>query len=263
MRSDMAKVIVERPRHGSSERGRPHKGYRRQRQRLGLDHVRQEGMKRPYGGLTKSLNEHLGPLNRYLNSQVGRPWNQVFSEICAHVRRDSAVQDHVRDHVADFVTTNVVLIDGVACHGGGGRFGGRTYGLPLRGGHTHQQFYVCPLTGLLRRVPPSESKRQRTARQQNRPTESPVIPFGKHRRLRFIDGAWCEVLLRSFRPQDDASPVPDVLLGRSLRRDWAVAVHGCQAYAVSVRRLDRDELHSLPIPIDLLRGRRELPEVVR
>ena len=57
-------------------------------------------MKRRHQGHTKWLNEHLGPLRRYLDSQVGRPWDKVFSEICAHIDRSSAVQDHVRDHVA-------------------------------------------------------------------------------------------------------------------------------------------------------------------
>jgi hypothetical protein len=263
MRSDMAKVIVERPRHGSSERGRPHKGYYRERQRLGLDHVRRESMKRPYSGFTKFLNEHLGPLNRYLNSQVGRPWDQVFSEICAHVRRDSAVQDHVRDHVEDYVTTNVVLIDGVPCHGGGGRRWSRRYGVPLHGGRIHQQFYVCPLTGMLRRVPLSESKRQRQLLQRNQPAVPPIIPFGKDRHLRFVDGAWCEVLLHSFTPERTISPRPDAVLKRPLLFSEAVAVHGCRAYAVSVRRLERDELKSLPIPIDLLRRRRKRPALVR
>ena len=43
----------------------------------------------------------------------------------------------------------------------------------------------------------------------------------------------------------------------------AVAAYGWSAYAVGVRRLDRDELARMPIPIDLLRRRRVLPEVVR
>ena len=119
MRPDMAKVIVERPRFGSRTRGTP-KGYRRTLQRLGDEGLpHREGMKRRHQGNTKSLNEHLGPLRRYLDAQVGRPWDKVFSEICAHIDRASAVQDHVRDHVADYVVTHVVLIDGIPCSGDG------------------------------------------------------------------------------------------------------------------------------------------------
>src|SRR4051812_39875839 len=107
MRADMAKVIVERPRVGSRARGKG-KGYKRRLARIAPeDRPRREGMKH-HGGNTKSLNEHLGPLGRYLEGQVGRPWNDVFAEICAHIDRNSAVQDHVRDHLGDFVTTDVV-----------------------------------------------------------------------------------------------------------------------------------------------------------
>src|SRR6266540_4244860 len=108
MRPDMSKVIVERPRLGSRDKGKA-KGRKRELQREGLDSRRCEGMKRLKGG-TKILNEHLGPLRRYLESQVGRPWDKVFSEICAHIDRNSPVQDHVRDHVEDYVTVHVLLI---------------------------------------------------------------------------------------------------------------------------------------------------------
>ena len=98
MRPDMAKVIVERPRRveGVSRRGRV----------LGFDDLpKQEGMRAPHvrnwGG--KVLNENLAPLRRYLERQVGRPWNKVYAEISAHLRPSSAVQQHVRDHLHDFV----------------------------------------------------------------------------------------------------------------------------------------------------------------
>src|SRR5262245_14992574 len=81
VRHDMAKVIVERPRH-RSHWNKP-KGYRRQlRRQLGDGPATREGMKRLWKGGTKMLNEHLGPLRRYLDSQVGRPWDKVFAEIC-------------------------------------------------------------------------------------------------------------------------------------------------------------------------------------
>jgi hypothetical protein len=91
MRSDMAKVIVERPRKKGRAWRKP-KGFLREQQKLfeeGLPF--REGIKRCWQGHTKYLNEHLGPLRRYLDSQVGRPWNKVFSEICTHINRNSAV----------------------------------------------------------------------------------------------------------------------------------------------------------------------------
>ena len=52
---------------------------------------------------TKSLNENLAPLRRYLTSQVGRPWSKVYSEISANLKATNAVQQHVRDHLKDYV----------------------------------------------------------------------------------------------------------------------------------------------------------------
>lgn len=146
MRADMAKVIVERPRHGSSAKSK-RKGYDREQRRAGWEgRAGREGMRRR-SGHGKHFNEHLGPLRRFLLSRVGHPWDKVFSEICVHVNRNSAVQDHVRDHVAQTVAIHVVLIDGVPCSGEGA-----DYGRPLRPGRWWHVFYVCPRTGLLRRV---------------------------------------------------------------------------------------------------------------
>ncbi len=156
MRADMAKVIVERPRLKAWTH-RP-KGLKKRVARMidrdGGTPVR-EGIMRNYGYNTKSLNEHLGPLRRYLDSQVGRPWNAVFAEICERIDRSNPVQDHVRDHVAEYVETNAVVIDGIVCHGGGTRSGG-AYGTPIQHpyGRQNRYWYVCPKTGLLKKLPP-------------------------------------------------------------------------------------------------------------
>ena len=93
------------------------------------------------------MNERLDPLGGYLDRQVGRPWDKVFAEICAHISRNSAVQYQVRDHVADSFTNDVIPIGGVPCSGAGDRY----YGRPLE--HLrYRPWYVCPRTGLLRRV---------------------------------------------------------------------------------------------------------------
>jgi hypothetical protein len=127
MRADMAKVIVERPRVKGWSGNKP-KGYQRRMRRYGEEGPPcREGIRDRWQGGGKYLNEHLGPLRRYLDSQVGRPWDKVFSEICAHIDRNSAVQDHVRDHVAQYVCVHVLLIDGVPCAGEGGF----AYGRPL------------------------------------------------------------------------------------------------------------------------------------
>ena len=98
MRKDMAKVIVTRARilEDTVRKGRclPDEI---QPKALGLRrHARERG------GF-KILNENLAPLRRYLEAQVGRPWDKVYSEIAANLRVSSTVQQHVRDHLTDFV----------------------------------------------------------------------------------------------------------------------------------------------------------------
>lgn len=99
MREDMFKVIVERPRWGS-----------RHATKSKLRYDKCEGRSRVTGrrlateaGYTKSLNENLAPLKRYLHKQVGRRWDDVFSEICQHLDTGSTVKMHVREHLDDFV----------------------------------------------------------------------------------------------------------------------------------------------------------------
>jgi hypothetical protein len=142
MRADMHKVIVEREREGSNARyRRPH----REPARDPADLPIREGMRRPHvlRKERKQLNENLGPLKKYLRRQVGRPWNTVYAEISRGLRPSSAVQQHVRDHIWDYVERHVTL---------GPK--GRVFGPPLRR-RTEDwtlstgTLYVHPRTGLL------------------------------------------------------------------------------------------------------------------
>ncbi len=176
MRDDMARVIVERPRI-------PDHGARKGRS-LPLDQLpAQEGMRRPHvrfwGG--KQLNENLAPLRRFLERQVGRPWDKIYSDIATHLRADSTVQQHVRDHLRDFVAIKPRRLNGWR--------------------HRHgslwwQPFYVDPVSGLLKRtdrLPEEKSRRQ--IRRQHRPAAPERISLAEDRELRCIDGIWYEVRL--------------------------------------------------------------------
>jgi hypothetical protein len=246
MRADMAKVIVERPRKKGCAWHKP-KGYRRQLRRYGEDGPpRREGIKACWRGNIKLLNEHLGPLRRYLGSQVGRPWDKVFSEICAHIDRSSAVQDHVRDHVADYVTVHALLIDGVPCDGEGGRH----YGKPLHQ-FGYRPWYVCPRTGLLRQVKAAGGKRQRRPKEEGPPK---VVPVGDTLQCRFHNGAWHLVTLKPLPEphyQRERCTAVDALLKLPVARLTPLEArrhYGAEVYAVARRRLGRRELRQFPIP---------------
>ena len=154
MREDMSRVIVERPRLGG---GRTRKG----RARPLEDLPKQEGMQRPHmrSGDWKELNENLAPLRRYLERQVGRPWNKVYSEISRHLRVDNPVQQHVRDHLSDFVAIKPR------------RRPGAVYGKGQRDRLWYQLLYVDPKDGLLKRtdrLPEAKALRRAEAERKRR-----------------------------------------------------------------------------------------------
>ncbi|HEY9790372.1 MAG TPA: hypothetical protein V6D22_08235 [Candidatus Obscuribacterales bacterium] len=139
MRSDMYKVIVERPRAGGSRR-RPDKGRLAQKLDHDVENCRHnESMKFRWRLNRKSLNENLKPLYRFIHSQIGRPWNDVFSEICEHISVNSTVQKHVRDHIDDFVCHHAVMVEGKPY----------SFGRYRKFGPVWEDFYVHPDTGIL------------------------------------------------------------------------------------------------------------------
>lgn len=145
MRKDMSKVIVERPRLGRSRAG-----LKPGRTRVVVDDDG-EPLRAARGGRapksdklekTKNLNENLNPLKRYLASQVGRPWRKVYSEISEHLKPTSTVQQHVRDHLDDFVATKARSVKGVL-------WAETRWGRPMPLSDTGHLYYVHPRTGLL------------------------------------------------------------------------------------------------------------------
>src|ERR1700735_4134338 len=176
MRDDMARVIVERPRIPDFKDRR--KGRSRPLEALPAH----EGMRRPHllHGDGKTLNENLRPLRRYLERQVGRPWDKVYAEIAANLRVDNAVQQHVRDHLRDFVAVKARRHN----HGWRGVRAGGLWWQPL---------YVDPLTDLLCRTDRLPEEKARRRRLNNRP-RPPVdrIALTDDRELRRLHGFWFE-----------------------------------------------------------------------
>jgi hypothetical protein len=246
MRADMAKVIVERPRVGSRCH-KKRKGYDRAKVRGSWEErATHEGMK-VRSGSTKYFNEHLSPLRRFLHSRVGHPWDKVFSEICARVNRNSAVQDHVRDHVDDIVATHVVLVDGVPCSGEG-----REYGEPLRLSRW-RQLYVCPRTGILRRI---KMPRSAGRANQDQPAQLPApVKVNDQLQCHFLDGAWHLVTVAPLPPDPWRAQCRkmDVVLNVKvcdLGPQAAIKAYGAAVYAVARRPLRKRELRQWPIPRD-------------
>ncbi len=254
MRSDMSKVIVERPRlgGGGTRKGRPPRDLDDLPKRQGLRRAAKQS------GSWKELNENLQPLRRYLHSQVGRPWDNVWSDICAHLRPTSAVQQHVRDHVFDFVATEVFPLDGEVY------VRGRALGSasPLR--ESWFELWVDPRTGILRHNRHRQTNRQRQAarrRQQEQELRKRMVAVNDRRQYHLLaDGGWWEVTLDSVptsnRPrtlrgtvigtEEVELPVHDAVLDArlsGLSRDMLYDRRG--VYATAKRKLSKKEIKQL------------------
>jgi hypothetical protein len=113
------------------------------------------------------MNESLGPLRRYLERQVGRPWNKVYAEIAARLCLDNAVQQHVRDHLRDFVAVTP-------------RRQIHDWRASVSGGLWRQPLYVNPVTGLLCRTDLlPEMKARRCAKRHRAPAPIERVPLAQ------------------------------------------------------------------------------------
>lgn len=62
---------------------------------------KRESMRRRHrtDGDSKEFSDHIEPLHRYLRKQVGRPWDDVWSEICQTLKGTGLAAQHVKQHV--------------------------------------------------------------------------------------------------------------------------------------------------------------------
>jgi hypothetical protein len=205
MRKDMSKVIVERPRLGRSRAG-----LKPGRTRVVTDDEG-EPLRAARGGRapksnklqkTKSLNENLNPLKRYLASQVGRPWRKVYSDISEHLKPTSTVPQHVRDHLDDFVATKARSVKGVI-------WAETRWGKPMPISDTGHLYYVHPRTELLlkndKRVSWKQAERKFREREDaERAKRMRVIDADTQAHL--FDGAWWEVKLAKVKQYQKRDP---------------------------------------------------------
>jgi hypothetical protein len=253
MRADMGKVLVERPRVGHSDR-RAAKGYRKRAAKAlaaGGGPAR-EGMK-ARTPRSKFFNEHLGPLRRFLDANVGRPWDKVYSEIAAHVDRGNVVQKHVLTHLFDYVITAVEEVDGEP-------FDARPRRRQsLRTSDRPHVWYVCPRTGLLRKP----RLVARSPWRKPRPDPPRRVKVSDAAVCLELDGRWELVTLAELPETPWAVPRFDVVLNRRVGpgcdNHTPHVLYGIRAYAVARRVLSRREIKQLPVPIDWVSGPRTAP----
>jgi hypothetical protein len=258
MRDDMYKVIVERPRRAKGN------AVRAARLRNDQDGPMHLGMRAGYG--QPQLNENLSPLRRYLRAQVGRPWDRVYGEISKEIDRRNTVQQHIYQHLDDFIAIKVE------------RRGDRLVDLRrsrrfwLDGSTIHQELYVDPDTGLVRRNKTYHSWRRAAA--DARLAAQAEIAMRRRTlddctQLHRLAGGWFLVQIaplpdkhaaelgteRIALRREDTDARFDVLLRRTTSRvqkaDAAARkeLYGLDSvYAVSKRQLSRREMKAYGLP---------------
>ena len=240
MRADMPKVLVERARPPSRvPRGRDGRKFRNQSDATFLP--TKAGYRDP-----KSLNENLRPLARYLERQVGRPWDNVYSEVRAVIDSRNPVQRHILEHLGQFVAVHTRVVDGHLIDLANQLLGLRRVWQPL---------YVDPRTGLLRRnVDELSWRRVYRERQRTKDRERAEVwrELSAFRQLHRVDGCWFEVEIAPLPPPPAARW--DVLRRQTVnartsiahRRDddqATIGVYGRPGvYAASKRQLNAREI---------------------
>ena len=136
MRRDITKVVFERAKAGrtwASKTPRPAAvsiDSAGEQADEGSNHIRRRRQ--------KMRNFNVSPLEHFLACRTGRPWDRVWSEICASADSRSTLGGEIRDRI-DCLVTQDCWIEGrkVLCHS--------CYGPPREVGG----FYVHPNSGLL------------------------------------------------------------------------------------------------------------------
>jgi len=178
VRHDIAKLICERPRRGS-RKDRLDRPYRREfvwsrlvQEGREEDSPLRESIRKKWGFDHKEFSDYLAPIKGFLKKSVGRPWDDVWSEISQNLSLGSATQRHVLGHVDGYVEKHAIEQEDGSITNSRGR--------PLNN-YRMPSLYVCPRTGLLKKGPDA------TRRRYNQRLNVPVVRF--HR----VNGIWFDV----------------------------------------------------------------------
>jgi hypothetical protein len=254
MRKDMKHVIIDRPRVGG-DGGKsilPKGSKKRLQQTPWEDQPKHESTapRRLYGYFCKELNEHLSPLRRWLHDQVGRDWDEVWSEICDGLSVRNATTAHVRDHADRYVEKNCFINnDGKVCD---------SRGITLNSDWGWKQFYVNPRDNTLQVAPDYRTYRK------NRKKKDWVAGKDENHRCYLFDGIWYEVELKPFSEYQKTmisgdNRVYDIVIASqwkarnkndgyygSTEKDL-IQFYKKAVYAASKRQLGKREIHKLKL----------------
>lgn len=99
-KSYLGRAIIELGRSGSDKFQRRQRAKGARRWTLDEEGEYEPG---PRKGEGRELRDHLQPLERWLDSKVGKSWARIYSEFCQQVDRRSIMGDHILGHMRQMV----------------------------------------------------------------------------------------------------------------------------------------------------------------
>ena len=231
----MKKVVVERPRGQSNVPNRkfgarlpyvPDHDYDEQPKRVGIS-----ASYRDYSYSAKWFTDVLGPLKRFLEKNVGRPWNDVYSEMCAGLDKRKATGKHIFDHAMDMVEINCFI-------GANGKIFHRRWAEQRE----VDDLYVHPLTGMLCRAQPVSKRALK--RRRLLAEEVTWLNIDDESGYRKHEGIWYLVRLERVFAGWTRSKKPVMVRDIFLKKDVPLD-RGWYSVAVAKKQCNRDELKYL------------------
>jgi hypothetical protein len=165
MREDFHKVIIEKPRWGSRMRNLK-TGWATRRYDPDGDESGPTVLELNKKSPRKWFSDRLGPLRRYLASQVGRPWHKIEGEFRKALDTRTVIGRHLWDHALQEVDLECRILPD---------------GQPVRvDGRSIRNLYVHPRTGLLLRPRIRPIDEARARRKRIAETEKVVLDAMTH-----------------------------------------------------------------------------------
>lgn len=218
-------ILIERPRGGWKVSAKKLTGYRKNLDKITKE-ASEDGLLSPYLLKTwkrsKYFDDHLAPLRRWLHSQVGQPWDDVYSQICDRLDGSTVTGRHVLSHLWHFVELHVVLIDGLP------------YEKHCQDFRSKFKFFVHPDTGILCRVKDFSKKQQQLSTK-----EVDRLRIDDYHQYRKLDGLWFAIAFADLPPME--KPM-DILLKAYIDPVTARKLYGSPVYAVSKQQCNKKEL---------------------
>jgi hypothetical protein len=184
VRKDISKLICEKERHGSSRSYHLERHTKEQNQRLGYEswpfqgesaspYPFKEGMKKKFGKKFgfKQPSDFLSPIEGFLRKSIGRPWNDVYSELSKNLPRNKWLNQHVWQHIYMMVEKYAVMHNGKVCilNPFEREYEDIEDSSFWRSKRNH--FYVHPQTGLLTLINAKKKENRLKAEQEKREQE--------------------------------------------------------------------------------------------